>query len=245
MMRTTRGPAPRPWPILLAALLLLPALGGCSTARMPVPAGLEAAPRLDVQGRQGMRIRQQLRFGPYETHELQRSWTLGRDLSVRPVSASGRRQRFEFTLREEGRPIWRADCQATLVRAGATVGGVEIDPLDRSTLECRLDGAGDTGEHWNLSMSEQYERPLAGAARQGAATVEVRGTNRLDGALSAAQTTGYEITEGGRALAAVEVVNDGAVWLRPDLGAERRGMLAALAAALLLVEELRETLGER
>jgi len=61
-------------------------------------------------------------------------------------------------------------------------------------------------------------------------------------ALPAGQTTGYELRSGDRVVGAVEVIGGGAVRLRPELGATERAVLAATAAALLLLEDLRATL---
>ncbi len=45
-------------------------------------------------------------------------------------------------------------------------------------------------------------------------------------------------------LAAVEVLNNGAVWLSPKTDAAHRGPILAALSALLLFEELRPTLPE-
>lgn len=228
--------------LVAAPLLLLLALAGCQTARMPVPDTLSAAPRMVVQGRQGLRINQRLRFGPFEAHEVSRSWTRGRGLQVLTVSENRRRQRYAFTLRESGQDHWRVECEVTLLTQGLEAGGVEITPINRSRLECQLQSLADPSERWNLELAERHERPLAGAVRGGGRALEVQGTNRLDHGYPTDRTTGYEIAERGRHLAAVEVINSGAVWLQPDLDPAQRSLLSAVAAAMLLLEDLRESL---
>ena len=43
---------------------------------------------------------------------------------------------------------------------------------------------------------------------------------------------------GGRAVGAVEVINDGRVWLAPDLTPAQQSALAAAAAALMIHRDL-------
>lgn len=229
-------------PVSLMGVTMIALLGACQTAQMPVPETLAAAPRMNVQGRQGWKIDQRLRFGPYEANDVSRSWTRGGDIQVRTVSASGRRQNYAFTLREGGQERWRVECDANLVRAGIEVGGVEVEPLSRSALECRLNSLDGAAGPWFLTLTEQHERPLAGTVRSDTRTLQVQGTNRLERSLPAGYTTGYEIGAQGGTLAAVEVVNAGAVWLQPGLDPVQSSLLSAVAAALLLLEDLRETL---
>jgi hypothetical protein len=75
--------------------------------------------------------------------------------------------------------------------------------------------------------------------------ITVQGTNRLAGTfLPLGETSGYSFAAAGKTLAAVEVINNGAVWLAPDLDPALRGPVTAAIASLLLFEELRKTLPE-
>ncbi|MBA2244924.1 MAG: hypothetical protein H0W11_08200 [Gemmatimonadetes bacterium] len=230
-------------PLALAFLLPL-ALGACQTAQMRLPETLTSAQRMPVEGRQGWKLNERLRFGPFEAHEVRRSWTRGRDGRVLMASGSQRDQRYSFTLREGGEDQWRAECQAALSVVSIDVGVVEIEPTNRSALDCRLQSLHEPSEYWQLVLTESRERPLSGALRGRESTLGVKGTNRFERGLPTQMTTGYEIAEADRTLAAVEVVNSGAVWLQPDLDPARRKLLSATAAALLLLEDLRETLPE-
>lgn len=237
-MRSTRL-VPSSRGAFLTLLVLLPA---CQTARMPVPETLAASERMPVQGRQGWKLNQQIRFGPFETSEVQRSWTRGRDLRVLAYERNNRRQQYSFTLREAAQDRWRVTCAATLLARTIHTPVVDVEPTNRSALHCSLRSLEGSGEVWELMLHEQRERPLAGTLTRDGATLRVLGTNRLDRALSTSATTGYEIQENGRVLGAVEVINDGAVWLRGDVAPGSRSLVSATSAALLLLEDLRETL---
>lgn len=48
---------------------------------------------------------------------------------------------------------------------------------------------------------------------------------------------GYEIVDGDRALAAVETINRGRVWIAHEVSEEERARIASVATALLLADE--------
>ncbi len=230
--------------LTLVYLLLPLAVGACQSAQMRLPETLTSAERMPVEGRQGWKLNERLRFGPFEAQDVRRSWTRGRDGRILMASGSRRDQRYSFTLREGGQDHWRADCQADLAVVSIDVGVVEIEPANRSALDCRMQSLREPQEYWRLVLTESREHPLSGTLRGNGNALEVKGTNRLEQGLPTQMTTGYEIAEAERTLAAVEVVNSGAVWLQPDLDPARRILLSAAAAALLLLEDLRETLPE-
>jgi hypothetical protein len=244
-----RGPATVPGhvrghiPAAIAMIVML--LAGCQAARMPVPDALAAAERLSVSGRQGLKPSQRLRFGPYEAHPVRRSWTRGGDrggtLTARQRERS---QTYQFTLNEGDAAVWFVACRASVESVRIDLGVVDVHPSDESALYCNLQSSTDRLTAWELDLRERHGRPLAGTLTREDASIGVVGTDRLQGALPLSGTTGYELRHGGAAIGAVEVVNNGAVWLGPDLDTERRGLLAATAAALLLLEDLYETFRE-
>ena len=233
----------------LTALLLLAPLAACATAQLALPEGLAAsAESYPVQGRQGWKLQERVAFGGYEAVEVQRSWTRAGDgrLGGRDVSAvsNTRAQEFSFRLHEGGAPRWAVACQGELRSAGLDVAGVEVRPLDRSSVQCELRPV-DGGSPWRLSLAESGERPMSGTVEGGDRAFQVRGTNRIAGSsvFTAEGTMGYHLLAGdGRARGAVQTADDGTVWLDRSLAPAERSVLAATATALLLVEELRATL---
>jgi hypothetical protein len=223
----------------LMAVLALP---GCSMARMPLPDGLADSERMAVSGRQGLRLREMLSFGPYEARQVSRSSTRGRDRGDATATSSDRRQSYRFVLREAGHDHWHVACHASVARLRIDAVLVDVHATDESALYCNLESVERATTAWTLELRERREKPLSGHLTLDAQRLEVVGTNALERSLPMGATSGYEIREGGSAVAAVEVINNGAVWLLEDLDPERRRLLSAVAAALLLLEDLRETL---
>src|SRR5690606_28584764 len=116
---------------------------------------------------------------------------------------------------------------AARVRIDAAV--VDIHTTDESALYCHLEPADRASTAWELELHERRDRPLGGHLAQGDQRLDVVGTDRLERALPLGTTSGYEIRERDIAVAAVEVINQGAVWLRENLDPDRRRMLSAVA----------------
>jgi hypothetical protein len=224
--------------LTMAAIAGVALASGCASARMPLPEGLEGAHGMEVEGRQGLRVRERLRFGAYEAGAVKRSWVRGSDWRILVFEREKRDQTFSFTLAEGGDSRWRADCRTRLRTRGIEIGGVEMRAEDRSALDCSL--LSTDGERWILSLTEQRDSPLAGTLSSDGRSFEVAGSNRLEGSrLPVEGASGYELRDGDRVAAAIEVLNDGRVWI---VAPHDQALLAATAAALLLVEDLRATL---
>jgi hypothetical protein len=237
--------------LFLAGLLLLPVAASAfiKEAVMQLPETLAAAERLSVTGRQGWKRLERLHFGPFSVHDVDRSLTKGGDLrfgseKIAFYEGSKRRQTFGFLVSSDGILSWRG-AAATNLHRRALERGIEVELKNQSGFAATLSPADGSGLPWILELTEKGERPLAGALKQGARTIEVAGTNRLAGSrLPLGDTTGYVFREEDQVLAAVQTLNNGAVWLAPDLSPDLRGPLIAAISALLLFEELRPTLPE-
>ncbi len=236
---------------LFLALLILPvaASAALKEAALRLPDDLGTAERLPVSGRQGWKRVERLAFGPFTVHDVARSLTKGSDLKfgadkVAFYEGSKRRQTFGFLVSENGQLAWRG-AAATNLHRRALERGIEIELRNKSGFAATLTPADAADAAWTLELSETSERPMKGTLKRGSAVIDVEGTNRLAGTrLPMGETTGYLFKEGGRTLAAVQVINNGAVWLAPDLAAPQRGPILAAISALLLFEELRPTLPE-
>lgn len=232
--------------ILLCLLLaaVLPATAKLREAAMRLPAELAQAERLPVSGRQGWKRVERLTFGPYRVEDVDRSLTKGSNLQLLFYEGAKARQTFGFSVAGGDLPAWRGEA-ATTVRRRALDLGVEVELRNKSGFAARLAPVGQPGSAWTLQLNETRERPLAGALSGAGRSLEVTGTNRLAGTpFPLGETAGYVFTVSGRTVAAVETLNDGAVWLAPDLAPELRGPVVAAASALLLFEELRKTFPE-
>lgn len=213
---------------------------------MRLPEELVSANRIPVKGRQGWKLIERVQFGDYVVSEVRRSWTKGGDLRVGRVlfyEGNKRRQTFGFTLvGPEGSP-WHGGAATNLRRNALEHDGFEIALRDKSGFAARLEPDSDPTAGWTLDLTERFDRPLSGTLSRDARVVTVTGTRKLAGSpFPLDETTGYVFESGGRPIAAVEVINNGAVWVSSEIESELQAPVTAAIASLLLFEELRKTL---
>lgn len=236
-------------PLLLAAVLLsfLPSVASArlKPAALRLPEELAAAERLPVTGRQGWKLLERLEFGDVRVGSVERSLTKGSDLGIWVYAGSRRRQSFGFTVHPGAGESWRGAAATDLRRRALEADGFSVSFREKTGFVARLAPSDRPEEAWTLDLRQRWDGPLAGTLRGGGREFSVRSSDRLAGTpLRLGEPAGYLVEAAGRAVAAAEVVGDGAVWFAPDLAAADRAPVTAALAALLLLEELRPTLPE-
>jgi hypothetical protein len=226
-------------PILLLAAL---GLSGCALSTIPVPAELSTAPKLSVQGRQGWNPKSRLTFGPYRTGPVDRSATWIHEHGTVFSTTGEHEQTYAFVLLQDDQVAAYVDCwaDARATQLDLPVVG-EITSQGRAALRCDILPAEDTTRAWVLEIESNRGGAYSGFLRGDDGKLEVQGTRDLaDARWPTMETTGLYIRREGRALAAVELVNHGGVWLDPSLDGFDRDVVAGAAAALLAFEALAE-----
>lgn len=229
-------------PALASALLAVLALGACTPAAMRLdPSFARQHPAMTVEGRQGWQIGQTLRYGAYRTGEVRRGWTVSYRIPfVLRFQGSGERFAFEqYDAADRRADVFLvgrlADHELPLLDDFFALSVVDEEALSGSIVT-------ETGV-WDLLVY----RP-GGDIRGGRAEGFVRGggsvvtihevTEFADSPLPSDTPLGYEFRIGDSVVGAVEVIDDGRVWLDESLDPERRLVLAAVASALLLRSDL-------
>jgi hypothetical protein len=220
----------------VVALLLL--VAGCATVQQPVPPELGAAPAWQVKGLDGFRFNQRVRFGEYEAHDVARGSTRSRS-GIRDalVGRTRLQQRYSFRFRHAGEAADRfhVRCDNRAQEQSLQLNRTTALELDSSSaLECTLEVA--DGGVWTLRLAA----PQSGRARGVVALVDDRYVVEGDAQTSHGVVTGmagYRIRCDERVVAAVDL-SGRTVRLLPDVAAEERHLLAAVAAALLLQDRL-------
>ncbi|MEM9293114.1 MAG: hypothetical protein AAGD01_15645 [Acidobacteriota bacterium] len=146
---------------------------------------------------------------------------------------------FQFAATREG-VRWEGECDSRLDEAP---GGPQHEQL-----RCALSPV-DSDELWVLMAELREEwRPeeafeIGGTQLEGILTDDessflLGSTGRVRDVPIAIGLAGYIFTEDQRSIAAVQALEDGAVWLPQEEDPQRRDALAAAAAALLLYQPL-------
>ena len=229
----------------LLTLGMATALGACAPARLAVPAPLASAPRLTVEGRQGDQRSPTLQFGAWRVSDVRRSWVRGSGLDVRGgtigLDLDRATQRYSFRVAEGSGGSWEAECRAAYRHDGVALPVGTLATDEQGRLECRFAPA--SGPAWTLVTRQRFDRMPEGLLLAGEDTLRVRGLDRFAGAVpTRGLQVGWLLLAGEGPVAAVELPNGGAVWIDTPPNAPYRRALGAVAAALLLHEDLREVM---
>ena len=234
------------FPVLcLSVLLLASQLAGCSLPRMQVDSGLSAqAPALPVAGREGWLVEQMLAFGEYRAGPVSRGWTKGYDYPFM-VRFTGAREKLRFAVRDGAGNEAMVHCAGKLREADLRVfrDYFDVNVHTTDSFACTVALENETVDFYVENLNTQQNtgyRPLGGAARTGSGLIGMRAAWRLDSGQRwpGTQPLGVEFLRDDTVIGAVETVNEGRVWIRPDLGDRDRLLLASLASALLLRSDL-------
>ena len=221
--------------------LLCLALVGCSLPQMRVDPELSRHSEAHtVSGRDGWRLEQRLSFGAYRAGPVSRGWTKGYDYPF-IVRFTGAREKLRFAVDDSSGNTALVHCIGKLREADLRVFSDYFDigvyTKDTFTGTISLD-AGSVDffvNDLNVQQSTGY-RPLEGTAFTGSRPISLRAVRQLESGQRwrGTEPIGAEFLRSGEVIGAVETVNEGRVWIRENLEAEDRLILASLASALLL-----------
>lgn len=216
---------------LVFAALAAWLLAACQVAQMRVPRGLEYVQPLTVDGANPRRWNTPVRFGSHGTTTAREgmSWDFGfRLLGLQTGVAF---QPYRLVVESPGATV-QAECvsrNVVLNRGDLSLdaGGVAQLPA----LACGFQGAGDG----TLRLRTTATNAQQGEASFGRRTFQVRSIREFQGSdWPSGEILGYELRIDDWTVAAVETINQGRVWIDPDLDDRDTARVAAVITALLL-----------
>ena len=234
---------------LSVCLSFLLGLINCTTAKMACPPELSAsAVEMPVTGRQGFGLSESFSFGPYRVTDVHRGWRVTTAWGILGYGSSKSEQPFEFKVHAHADAAWQAHCAA-----GVRWTEMELNNFMNTggTLELGLSSHAlftseffqpDKKKRWKMVMRQETEdQVMDGLLGDGAVRISVKGTRKLAGSTwPLTEATGYLFYGDQGLVGAVDVLNQGAVWIVKDLPDPMRSVLATAASALLLYRDLRE-----
>ena len=235
--------------LLSVGLCFLLGLAACTTAKMACPPELSAsAVEMPVTGRQGFGLSESFRFGPYDVSDVHRGWRVTTAWGIFGYGSSKSEQPFEFKLHAPDNAAWQAHCAAGVrwnemeLNDFMDTGGVlEWGLSSHALFTCEFSPP-DKKKPWKMVMKQEtQDLVMDGLIGDGAIRIFVKGTRELaGGAWPLTEATGYLFYRDQDLVGAVDVVNQGAVWIEKDLANDTRSAMAASASALLLYRDLRD-----
>jgi len=224
-------------------------LAACTTAKMACPPEFSAsAIEMTVTGRQGFGFSESFRFGPYHVSDVHRGWRVTTSWGILGYGSSKSEQPFEFKLSAPDGAIWQVHC-ATGVRWKElelnnfmdTGGTMEWELSSHALFTCEFSPPDRKGL-WKMVMKQETQNlVMDGLLGHSTTRISVKGTRELEGgAWPLTEATGYLFYRDQNLIGAVDVLNQGAVWMKKNLSVDMRGAVAAAASALLLHRDLKD-----
>ena len=228
-------------PTSIIALLVLTSLFSCSTPEIAVDPSLSAE-AMAVKGRNGLQIGQVIRYGDYTTDKVRRGWTKGYDVPF-IIRFQGAKEKLSFTQFGPGAVQAEVACvskfKSTEIQLVRDFFGI---PLDYQNFFAGNIAIGAGGANWDFLLHNPNgdflrEKASAGFAQNGARRIEIQAIRGLEGQpewMKQLTVYGHEFRLDGKVVGAVSTMNKGKVWIDPQLDAETRTVIAAVATGLLL-----------
>lgn|GEM_PF-3211623 len=223
-------------------LWMFAVLVGCTTPNLLLDGGfLATADYFPVTGRQGWLINQRLGFASFVTGKVGRDWDKTSTLEIGDFESVRQAGAYRFSFSDGVDNVAQLDCKSgedsDHVNLRGVLGGDAKWIVDaESFLNCSLLEWGETVA-WKLVMSanDEHLRGYLFSSKEAMPVYEVLGTDELEGsAWPVGKIVGYLVYRDGLQLAAIQVMNEGGVWIDSKLSPVERRRLASLAAALLL-----------
>jgi hypothetical protein len=231
----------------LLSIIGVTLLFSCSVPKVMTESSFrQEAESYSVKGRNGLMIKQKLSFGEYQTGFVKRGWTSSYRVPF-IVTFSGASEKVSFSLRDS--------MQTAIVHCLGQIRNQEIVLLQRffmvpvkheDTFAGNLHFVNDTSQ-WNFLIQNAFNSdplsPSEGFASSGERRIEIKGIREMNGKntfLSRMGIYGYELSEAGRTVAVVDLLNKGEVTLRKELQSKDRLLYSALCASLLIRRDLND-----
>lgn len=228
-------------PLSIIALLALTSLFACRTAEIAIDPSLTAE-AMTVKGRNGLQIGQVIRFGDYSTDKVRRGWTKGYDTPF-IIRFQAAKEKLSFT--QFGPSDARAEVacvskfKSTEIQFVRDFFGI---PLKYQNFFAGNIAFSDGRSNWDFLIHNPNgdflrEKASAGFVQNGTKRIEIQAIRGLEGQpgwLKELTVYGHEFRQDGKVVGAVSTMNKGKVWIDPQLDAETRTVIAAVATGLLL-----------
>ena len=221
-------------------------LSACTTPQMRVDPGLESnSPGYLVEGRQGWQVNQRLRFGDYYTGPVSRSWTRGYDIPI-VVRFSGAKESLSFDLFDSTGQNAAVRCMGKLTEKDLLVlhkyFDINIQTKDAFTGSVIVEQSKQIDFFVSNLNQDNTFRKVGGAIRGEGMDIVIRPVTQLaDGStMLGNRVPGLEMVQSGQVVGAVELLNQGRIWLANDLPAAHKLVIGGVATALLLRSDLED-----
>lgn len=233
--------------LLLAGFIIL--LFGCKSPDLVMSPDLkQSAEAFDVKGKQGWQINQVISFGGFHSSKIKKGWVTHLDLEflLRFKNAS---QKLSFTqFSPEGNSaevfaVSKFHSSEIPLLGGFLSFSYKYKDAFAATIASSNNGVKSNWDFIIYNMGDISAQSWeCGEIRNlnGSDVVEIKGVNQTVGSSrwDMKQYAGFEFFYKGESVAAVSRINNGKVWLKKELPADLKLVLASASTAILSRPEM-------
>ncbi len=169
-------------------------------------------------------------FGPWHTAIPQQNPSSGFGLAILGLPTNQQTQSYQLAV-TDGQQWQYLECVGRNHLTTMAQWPVRLNTGLKPALACGIKGTTDKTFYLNPEWDQQF----IGYSELSDRSIKIRSLHQLNRtAYPTLEPAGYLLTDEQGAIAQVEVLNNGRVWLRPDLPAQTQLELAARITALLL-----------
>lgn len=244
----------------IITLWVLSGLMACTTPQMLLNEQLASRSiPMEVKGRQGLMLKQEISFGSYLSDRVKRGWTQTRGWDMYLARLQDAKDKYSFTLFDttaEVRAAYTVAASRNIKGIDLPIGqllGESVHPALRELASFTIQAQdvfaaslynNQWQEAWHLMIlnpndirkNGRYAGLLMNDQQESIELIPVR--KLQNGKTIGTDILGFDFVRQGKTLASVELLNKGRVWIDQSLEADERLVLASASATLLLQHDL-------
>ncbi|WP_439880588.1 hypothetical protein ACSX1A_15710 [Pontibacter sp. MBLB2868] len=234
--------------LLLASLAGLLLLSSCSVPPMAVESSFkEQATELPVAGRKMLKPNGDFMIGAFKVADVHRGWMKSGGFNILGYDNLRASQKYEFSLKDtqEGSEWYVFGASKLHEKNLKSTNGITIQLAPNKEYYVSYFTSPESGQ-WHLVTVDPghylARKKFEGEVTNGRKVYQVTPVYKFEGkTLPLGDILGYEFRDAGEVIGAVQVVNNGKVWMSPGLAQDTRKVLASAAASLLLYDKLKDS----
>ncbi|WP_162428306.1 hypothetical protein [Pontibacter pudoricolor] len=232
--------------LLIASVAGTMIFSSCSVPQMAVESGFkQQAEELPVEGRKAFKPNGSFTIGNYTVANVDRGWANVGGFSIFSYNNVKAEQKYQFSLQNgQGREWYVFGASKLQEKSLKDNTGVTIEVAPNMEYYASHFTSPESGQWHLLTIDPRHyleRKKFEGELSNGSATFKIAPVYKFEGkALPLSEIIGYEFRDGETIVGAVQVVNNGNVWLNPRLTPDTRMVLASAMASLLLYDKLNE-----
>ncbi len=224
-------------------IFLISVFLSCSSVVMKIGDKLkENSVALNVKGKQGWQINRILRFGEFKTSKVKGGWKTGSSLHF-IMDFEEQEQKYRFNQYDTLGNKTKVYCVGALKADHFDVfNGIFTIPVDVKDVFSANIIADSNKTIWKLILFNPnqiaFTEDVKGALKFENTQYKIKPVRELEEGSLGPRIIGFDFRLGDEIVAAVQILDDGIVWLSNKLNPEQRLILASACSALMLRDDL-------